>query len=197
MRAWSSAGAGVTIGAGGSGPWLRRSSAPSLPPTACLPALAVPDRRTRRVFCPRADLLALLSLPRAAPRPPSDALFKLVLIGDTGVGKSSLMMRFAVRCILCPVRRRMRHAAHPLGRGARTTRFRTNTSGAAARTGSPCVVKSHSHPARTTALSLGPAPVSLPPHSTIGTRALPHLRCHAHRPRPHRPVAVTAGVDYR
>jgi putative ribosome biogenesis GTPase RsgA len=28
----------------------------------------------------------------------SDHLFKLVLIGDSGVGKSCLLLRFAVRC---------------------------------------------------------------------------------------------------
>lgn len=34
----------------------------------------------------------------------SDYLLKLLLIGDTGVGKSSLLLRFAVSCaVLAPV----------------------------------------------------------------------------------------------
>lgn len=34
----------------------------------------------------------------------SDHLFKLVLIGDSGVGKSCLLLRFAVRQMVCGYR---------------------------------------------------------------------------------------------
>ena len=44
--------------------------------------------------------MLVLSFDRIVLLPCSDYLFKLLLIGDSGVGKSCLLLRFAVRILI-------------------------------------------------------------------------------------------------
>lgn len=69
--------------------------------TLQLCTLGVPPRRATAVVSP--PPVVTFACLRSASRVPalalsrSDHLFKLVLIGDSGVGKSCLLLRFAVR----------------------------------------------------------------------------------------------------